>query len=284
MGRSGSSALTRVLSLCGAALPEALLPANNSNPRGHWEPLEALNLNEDVLLRHSSGWHDPTFALCEDNEFSGQESNLFIEHIMQFLRTLNKERITVVKEPRIVALSNFWFTAAQKSGFAIKIVIPVRHPHEIVASLAARDGISAELSAVLWMKYNLLAERLSRPFPRVFVEYSNLLSDWRREIARIADTLAINLDADLTKIEVFLDRALHHQKESGAITEFFITPWISEVHTAFAGAARDIPLDTAAIDRIFDVYSGCERTFRHSRNEFVRRFKHKSGVPGRNVS
>jgi hypothetical protein len=41
MARSGTSALTRVLSLCGCALPKSLKEANDGNPRGFWEPVEA---------------------------------------------------------------------------------------------------------------------------------------------------------------------------------------------------------------------------------------------------
>ena len=79
-------------------------------------------------------------------------------------------------------LSELWFEAARRGGFAIKVAIPVRHPNEVAASLGARDRVSFELSSVLWLKYNLLAERGSREFPRVFVEYSNMLHDWRRRL------------------------------------------------------------------------------------------------------
>ena|SRR5712692_4834194 len=59
MGRSGSSALTRVLSLCGGSLPEPLLGSGPGNPTGHWEPLDALKMNDEFLMRHGSGWWDP---------------------------------------------------------------------------------------------------------------------------------------------------------------------------------------------------------------------------------
>ena len=34
MGRSGTSALARLLSLCGGRLPDELLPPNDANPTG----------------------------------------------------------------------------------------------------------------------------------------------------------------------------------------------------------------------------------------------------------
>jgi hypothetical protein len=51
MGRSGTSAITRVLSFCGGSLPNRPLGANERNPTGHWEPLDVLNLNEAFLER-----------------------------------------------------------------------------------------------------------------------------------------------------------------------------------------------------------------------------------------
>ena len=50
-----------------------------------------------------------------------------------------------------------------------------------------------ELSCALWLKYNLLAERQTRGMRRVFVEYANLLGNWRQEIARISTALSIDL-------------------------------------------------------------------------------------------
>ena len=46
VGRSGTSAVTRVLNLLGAALPAKTLAANYGNERGYWEPLSIYTLSE----------------------------------------------------------------------------------------------------------------------------------------------------------------------------------------------------------------------------------------------
>ena len=46
MARSGTAALTRVLSLSGAALPPGMIGAAKANSRGFWEPRQASYLNE----------------------------------------------------------------------------------------------------------------------------------------------------------------------------------------------------------------------------------------------
>jgi hypothetical protein len=161
----------------------------------------------------------------------------------------------------------------------LKIVVPVRHPGEVAASLAARDRASFELSSALWLKYNLLAERQSRGLPRVFVEYSNLLSDWRKEIDRIVQALSIVMtERDERGIETFLNQGLHREKCSGPPVEGFGEPWMGRVYAALSSAARDVPLNLDAMDEIFFAYRACERTFRISSDEFRDRVRQDAGL------
>ena len=49
MHRSGTSALTRVLSLAGASLPKRLYNETIGNPTGHWEPARMIEINDEML-------------------------------------------------------------------------------------------------------------------------------------------------------------------------------------------------------------------------------------------
>jgi hypothetical protein len=66
INRSGTSALTRVLSLCGGALPGRLWGAMPDNPLGHWEPREVTYLNEAILRRLGSSAFDPALHGWEE--------------------------------------------------------------------------------------------------------------------------------------------------------------------------------------------------------------------------
>jgi hypothetical protein len=269
MGRSGTSALTRVLSLCGGALPEALWGANASNPSGHWEPRAAIDLNEAIMYRNGSNWYDPALRLEEEDAFDAEENAACIAEIGAFLATLPAAPLLLIKEPRITALSGMWFEAARRAGLDVAAVIAVRHPQEVIASLAARDRASPELSSALWLKYNLLAERHTRDLPRVFVEYANLVDNWRRETTRISAALPIDLDArDEDAIEEFLQQDLRRQRHCGPVTEVFGTDWISTVYEALGAAARDEPWDGSALDRVFEAYRASERGFRTAFEDF----------------
>jgi hypothetical protein len=271
MARSGTAALTRVLSLCGGVLPAGLVGANSGNPLGYWEPRASLHLNNTILRRHGSAWFDPTLRLQEEGAFDADENAACIAEVRAFLTTLPAAPLVVIKDLQITALSGMWFEAARLAGFDIVALIAVRHPQEVTASLAAFNRASPELASALWLKANLLAERQTRGLPRVFVEYTNFLDDWRREIKRISAALAIDLTIrDEGAIEEFLKPDLHRQRHCGAVTEPFGTDWISAVYEALRAAARDEPWDGSALDRVFEAYRASEHGFRTAFENFHR--------------
>lgn len=273
MGRSGTSALTRVLALCGGGLPAALLGATQGNPLGHWEPREVLDLNEAFLAHHGATWYDPTLRLQGEITFGKEQTTAYIQQIQAFFRSLPAAPFVVVKEPRITALCDFWLEAARASDVSVGAVVAIRHPEEAAASLAARDQTTSELSHALWLKSNLLAERQSRTLPRVFVDYADLMRDWRGEAARIAAALSVDLSVrDEAAIDEFLRQDLRRQLHGGAVSDVFGAPWISRVYAALSAAARDEPLDTHLLDEVYASFRASERAFRLALDDYRTRF------------
>jgi hypothetical protein len=279
MPRSGTSALTRVLSLCGATLPAGMLGADSGNPRGYWEPRKALRLNNSILLRHGSGTYDPSLRLQEEGALDDGQKAVYIAEISAYLATLPAAPLVIIKDLQITALSDVWFEATRLAGFDIAIVIAVRQPQEVVASLAKLMRAQPQLSSALWLKYNLLAERQTRGMRRVFVEYANLLANWLPEIERISAALSIDLSArDEAAIEEFLKPDLRRQRDCGSLPELGGTDWISETYQTLHAAARDELMDESALDRVFSAYRATEHDFRtafddyrhHSNNVLVR--------------
>jgi hypothetical protein len=269
--RSGTSALTRVLSLCGATLPAGMLGATASEPRGCWEPRAAVYLNETILRRHGSAGFDLTLRLQEEGAFDAEEKAAFVAKVRAFFTTLPAAPLVVIKDPKITALSDMWFEAARLAGFNVVAVIAVRHPQEVIASVAAAVRASPEFASALWLKYSLLAERDTRGLPRVFVEYANLVEDWRREVKRVSAALAIDLNTwDEGAIEKFLEPDLHRHRHCGPVTEPFGADWISAVYEAMRAAAQDEPWDGSALDRVFEAYRASEHGFRAAFEDFHR--------------
>jgi len=267
MGRSGTSALARVLSLCGCVLPAALKDPNVANPRGFWEPVDALKLNDEFLFRHQANFFDPTLRLQGELTFTPHETERYVARIGGFLRHCPQaDAPLVIKDPRITGLFDFWLAAARLAGFSVRVIVAIRNPSEVVASLSALIEAPVELWQSSWLKYNLLAELHSRQLPRVFVEYASLLDDWRGQVARITRELALGgmIWEGAAEIDAFLTRELHTKRCQGAIAEPFGYPWLSDTYSILTQGANDQPLDVAKLDEILRVYRACERAFRTS--------------------
>ncbi|OBI44687.1 sulfotransferase family protein [Mycobacterium colombiense] len=267
--RSGTSALTRVLSLCGGTLPAAMLGADANNPLGYWEPRAAISLNETILRRLGTNWYDPSLRFLDDGAVDAGESRACVAKIAAYLSTLPAAPLVVIKEPRITTLSDLWFEAARQAGFDVASVIAVRHPQEVISSIVKSWHVSPALASALWLKCNILAERNTRGVPRVFVDYANLLDDWRREIKRISTELPVELHTQNDgAVEEFLNPGLHRQRHRGPVTDLFGADWISLVYEALREAAQDDSLDMSTLDRVFACYRESERDFRKAFEDF----------------
>ena len=277
MGRSGTSAMTRVLSLCGAALPERILRPSTANPLGYFEPEVSLKRNDSFLHSIGSSYHDPSLRVVEQARVPSRRRQMFEAHIRAFLGDLPQAETAVIKDPRISGLPEIWFDVAAQMGHAIRIVQIFRHPDEVAASLAQRYSLSAGFSQALWLKYNLLPERASRHLPRLFVSYEQLLTNWEQVVRRCQQQLgiALRLDAESRAgVAGFLRSELRHQQSSAMSPPADGSPlqWLRRAYSVLQQASLDAPLDIAALDCIYQEYAEAEHWFREPLLEYQQRF------------
>lgn len=273
MHRSGSSALTRVLSLCGCTLPPTVLGAHSWNPTGNWDPVDAVKLNTEFLLRHETMFDDPTVRF-QELAIDDVDREEHVAKIEAFLSNCPTGPTLVIKDQYITLLTEYWLQAARRAGLSPKIVIPVRHPGEVYKSYSAGTGSALRVEPIhaMWLKINLLAERHSRNLPRVFVEYGNLMENWRREIGRISKRLDIDMASNEAAINGFLSRDLHHHKCQQTFIESFSNGWMSRLYSILSIAARDGDVAEPELDEIYSAYCADERVFRVSWDSFREKF------------
>ena len=172
--RSGTSALTRALSLCGARLPENLMGATEINPRGFFESQPIYLLHERILAELGSSWHDlaPLSPAWLDSELA--------RTLVQEMATLVEEEfgdapLFVLKDPRISRLIPFWLRALDVLAIAPVFVLPVRNPLEVADSLSQAESIERQRGLLIWLNSVLHAEYGSREFPRSVISYDTCL-------------------------------------------------------------------------------------------------------------
>ena len=232
--------MTRVLSLCGAALPRNVLRENEWNARGYWEPARALDINDAFLNEHASSWWDPR-PYVHDVRLDDPRAQRFVARIAELLRDeYPSDGTIVVKDPRISGLFPFWRAAAEQLDFRAKVVQVVRHPDEVSASLRRRDFAHRTLSHLLWLKYNLLGLSDARDVPNIVVGYADVLDDWETVTRSCIDVLGLDLcvtDDVREAVDDFLMPQLrHHHREHRAIddatTGHFLTKAFGQLYWA----------------------------------------------------
>jgi len=277
MSRTGTSALTRVLALSGAALPPGMIGAARGNPRGFWEPRQAHYLNEKILRRHRSAFLDPTLRLHEPADRRD------IAEVNAYLTSLPPKDLYVIKDLQVTPIARMWFEAARTAGYDVGTLVAVRRPLEVIKSATAMaPAVTPDLAAALWLKYSLLAERYTRGLPREFVEFSCLLEDWRREVNRIATALDIDLNPDDTAINEFLAADECHQQVNGsACPEPFGTDWLTTTYDNLHRAAGGDTWSEDELDGVFCDYRASEQRLRTAVDNYRRVAKEQRFIPSK---
>ncbi|HLZ74973.1 hypothetical protein [Phenylobacterium sp.] len=255
MHRSGTSAVTQVLALAGASLPENVMAGDEHNAKGYFEPWKIALFNDGRLRAGGAAWDDifafpyRPLSLKAERTWLNRAEALFEEEY-------GEVRYPLLKDPRVTVLMPFWRTALTELEVGARCVIPVRHPLAVAGSLARRNGFAPEKSVLIWSAYMLAAEAYTRDLPRAFVSYDGLLKDWRAEVARIEAAHGAPLpkmtEAAGKAIDRFLTPELRHNEQAGGLKDLgwagaLAGQVLSWFETASAGAAPGpAPLDKAA--------------------------------------
>ena len=265
MHRSGTSALSRVLSLLGAGLPQNVMGPGLGNETGHWEPARLVEAHDRMLVALGSNWDDwRALSLIDvDPEL---RSSLCAELSSLFDAEYGSETTIVLKDPRICRFVPLYADLLESKGIDARYILALRHPQAVVASLNARDGMSWSRASLLWLRHTLEAEQATRGMARVVVSYEELMGEWEPCVARIAETLELSWSrkpADAkAEIDAFLSRDLcHHAAGLDDLDNSSgIAGWVKRVYTAMRALESD-PDDTKArakLDHVraeFDVLS-----------------------------
>ncbi|WP_292705894.1 glycoside hydrolase family 99-like domain-containing protein [Mesorhizobium sp.] len=237
MHRSGTSALTRAISLLGAELPKNMLGANSSNPAGHWEPARLIELHDQMLTEAGSRWDD--WRSFDPADLGARRLRFYKAEIARLIdEEYGSAPLFVLKEPRISRFVPLYADILKRMRIDVRYVLIRRNPLAVIASLANRDGFTTGFSSLLWLRHELEAEHATRDRPRIFLSYEALLDDWREGIDAI--TNALKIDWPLSKMEWQSLLATHFSKDDQHFAasadlldaDAHIADWVKEVYGA----------------------------------------------------
>ena len=257
MHRSGTSALTRVLSLLGAALPNNVLGSAPGNETGHWEPERLMVLHDQMLLEAGSRWDD---WRAFDPAALGVERLAYYK--AEITRLIAEEYgdapFFVLKEPRICRFVSLYADILTSMKIDVRYLLTMRNPQAVMASLAARNGFTPGYAALLWLRHIIDSEHATRENPRAFLSYEELMRDWSTGIKKSAHALAISWPRSLKEATPEIGEYLspeyqhHFADEAQLLADERVTQWVKDAYIALKALEkdRDTKAAFAALDRI----------------------------------
>jgi glycosyltransferase involved in cell wall biosynthesis len=267
MHRSGTSALTRVISLLGADLPNGLVQGPD-NEAGFWESAKLAAIHDEILSSAGSSWDD--WRAFDQNWYASSQAPIFKARVLELLqKDFASSRLFVVKDPRICRLWPFWRDVLEELGAKPAVAIPIRNPVEVAASLERRNGLAPARGYLLWLRHVIDAEQATRGLPRAIVTYSALLDDWQRMVRTLGSRLEISWPKHRSvagvEIEQFLSTRLRHHAvaTTDLATRVEVADWVKEAFSApmRISVTPDHAASTTRLDRIGNEFQKASEAF-----------------------
>jgi hypothetical protein len=241
MHRSGTSAITRLVSLLGADLPKDLLIATPFNEAGHWESVKLMRIHDRILASAGTAWRDWR-KFNPDWHQSPDADTLKQELLNQLKYDFGNSQLFVIKDPRICRLVPFWLDVLAEFSAQPAFILPVRNPIEVCDSLKRRDGMLPSRASLLWLRHVVDAEVSTRGLPRAVTTYDMLLEDWQGVAAIVSKRTNIvwprrSASADAEIEQSIIPRLRHHVSEN-LDTRANVIDWLKIAYDAMLRLAK----------------------------------------------
>ena len=224
MHRSGTSAITGTLRLCGAWVGKEseLTEASVENPKGFWERRDIRQICDRLLLSAGATWWN--IASFDQKNIPHAVLAAQRRKFKKVVSALDGHAAWIIKEPRLCLLLPV-LRDYVKNPICIYIY---RNPLEVARSLQARNGFSIASGLALWEAYNLHALSAFEGLPCIPVFYEALMLhpvETLNALVEELDDLAVGhpiKPPDRGLIEQFIDPGLYHKRATNEETEDYL--------------------------------------------------------------
>lgn len=257
MHRSGTSAITRALSLLGAALPSNILGPGRGNESGHWEPERLIAFHDKMLKELGSRWND--WRALDLTTLTARRREEVKSEVAQLLKVeFGEAQLFILKDPRICRFVPLYQEVLDELAVTPRYVLPLRNPLEVVESLERRDGLTKAEAGLLWLRHVLDAEAATREHGHVVISYERFLGDWRARLSALSSRIKVawpnTIDDIEPRVAEFLQSDLRHHARTteDLLTDPMLRTWISDAYAALLALEqnRDVGAAVGELDRV----------------------------------
>ncbi len=205
MHRSGTSMTAALLGFCGLDIGNNFRPIQASNAKGYFEDLDFKAVNKRLLKISGGGKgsFNPPLIIKEDEESR--------QLVRAFLFKWKGRGPAGWKDPRASLTIHIW----NKYISNLQVVVCLRPHIEIAQSLRTRNGFSIEKGLKVTDAYlkTLNFHVLANKIPAHYINYHDLMRDWRAHLPRLCVDLGIGGPKDEAAIDDFIEPALWHERQ-----------------------------------------------------------------------
>jgi len=209
--RSGSSALSGCLNLCGVDYGKNKNRDYNwQNPKGYFENDSFTELHQNFLLSIGQNWNNASRITREQDESIKEKSH----ELVHLLNEQFTSEIFFIKDPRVLFVYPAYIEALKELEITPYLIWIERDDEEIVQSLTKAQGVSKELAAALCRKHRERFQEFQchlKNFRLSKVSFNALVRDPLTKMKQIESDLSLDLvSGNEEKIEKFIDPKLKH--------------------------------------------------------------------------
>jgi hypothetical protein len=266
MHRSGTSALAGAVDLLGAERPASMLMGGPNNPLGYFESSGVIHVNDWILRMAGSAWYDSLGF--DPDAIDPITRNMAMALINIAIRAeFGDASLLLLKDPRLCLLLDYWLPMLDAMHIEPQVLLVIRHPGEVMASLNKRDAFPWPLAAAGWLQHILAAEHATRGRWRTSVTYDDLMTDWRGCLMRASQqahiTWPTTFDAVANQMAQRLPGGLRHHRGDAvnAAVPATLLPLMQETFdTLLELSAGEPPPALQRLDAVRDAFAAWRTT------------------------
>ena len=271
MHRSGTSALTGLLSQLGCETPQHLMEPSPRNAKGFFESVPIHAFNQELLASAGTTWDD--YGPVNEGWLKSPLVGSFHQRALEVLeQEFGTSPFFVLKDPRICRLLPFWRGVLDAFGCVVKPILTVRQPAEVAASLKERQNCDETLGQFIWLRHVLEAERGTRGMVRFHTSYDSLLDKWSVVADHMQGTLGFSWPRSIEQaagdVSRFLTPDLRHHNfdPSRSVEDPLVNKWVRAAYEVLAGWVEhgEQKEDYGRLDEIFGEFDMAARGFRRT--------------------
>ena len=205
--RSGSSATAGILDVLGIHMGDSLLKPSSTNPKGYFENVDFVYLNDKILNSIGAAWDNPPKReeLRCSTELSSDTFSFLSKHI---------KPLWGLKDPRMILTFDIWKPCLNQLE-DITYIFTWRPIQESVASLVNRNKFEEQTAASILTRYheNLLYYRdlLEQENKDIIdIHFDKLLESPEKFVKEINYRIGNKHHNNLDEVKNFLDKKLKH--------------------------------------------------------------------------